>query len=104
MPAVDFERLRTEITMVQVLDLLAFEPVARSGSQWYGRCPLHHAPAKGQRYFSVNVALGRFYCHRCRRHGNHLELWAEATGLPFYRAAIDLCQRLGQEIPWLDPS
>ena len=56
-PGIDFNRLRAEITMAQVLDLLAFEPVARSGSQWYGCCPLHETPAKGQRYFSVNLAL-----------------------------------------------
>ena len=104
MPGIDFNRLRTEITMAQVLDLLAFEPVARSGWQWYGRCPLHEAPAKGQRYFSVNLVIGRYYCHRCHSHGNHLELWAAATNLSFHQAAIDLCQRLGREVPWIQRS
>ena len=101
MPGVDFDRLRTEITMEQVLDLLAFEPVARSGSQWYGRCPLHEAPAKHQRFFSVNLSLGRYYCHRCHSHGHHIELWAAATKLPLHRAAIDLCQRLRRKVPWI---
>jgi DNA primase len=101
MPGVDFNRLRAEITMAQVLDLLAFDPVARSGAQWYGRCPLHEAPAKRQRFFSVNLALGRYYCHRCHSHGNHLELWAAATKLPLHQAAIDLCERLGREVPWI---
>lgn len=100
MPGVDFNRLRAEITMVQVLNLLNFDPVARSGAQWYGRCPLHEAPTKGKRSFSVNLALGRYYCHRCHSQGNALELWAAATKLPLYQAAIDLCQRLGREVPW----
>lgn len=104
MPGIDFNRLRAEITLTQVLDLLAFEPVARSGAQCYGRCPLHEAPAKGKRYFSVNLALGRYYCHRCHSHGNALELWAAATHLPLYQAALDLCHRLGREPPWLQTS
>ena len=41
MPGVDFDRVRREITMEQVLDLLGFAPTSRSGVQWYGRCPLH---------------------------------------------------------------
>lgn len=100
-PGVDFNRLRAEITMVHVLDLLAFEPTGRSGPQWYGRCPLHEATSKRSRSFSVNVTLGRYYCHRCHSHGNPLELWAAATKLPLHRAAIDLCQRLGREVPWI---
>jgi DNA primase len=103
-PAIDFNRLRSEITMAQVLDLLAFEPAARSGSQWYGRCPLHDAPPRRKRFFSVNLALGRYYCHRCHSHGNPLELWAAVTKLPLHQAAIDLCQRLGQEVPWMHRS
>ena len=101
MPGIDFNRLRAEITMAQVLDLLGFEPVGRSGAQWYGRCPLHEGSSKRSRCFSVNVSLGRYYCHRCHSHGNPLELWAAVTQVPVYRAAIDLCQRLGREVPWL---
>jgi DNA primase len=101
MPGVDFDRLRAEITMEHVLDLLAFEPVRRSGSQWYGRCPLHESTSKRSCCFSVNVTLGRYYCHRCHSHGNLLELWAAANKLPLHRAAIDLCRRLGREVPWI---
>ena len=45
MPGVDFETVRREITMEQVLNLLGFEPSRRSGVQWYGRCPLHEWPS-----------------------------------------------------------
>ena len=43
MPGVDFDRVRTEITMEQVLSLLGFQPSTRSGVQWYGSCPLHES-------------------------------------------------------------
>lgn len=104
MPGVDFDRIRAQITMQHVLDLLAFKPAGRSGPQWYGACPLHESTSQRRRSFSVNVALGRYYCHRCHSRGNQLELWAAATRLPLHQAAIDLCQRLGRDIPWLHRS
>ena len=101
MPGVDFNRLRDEVRMEQVLDLLGFEPAGRSGPQWYGCCPLHESTSKRSRSFSVNVALGRYYCHRCHSHGNQLDLWSAATKLPLHRATLDLCRQLGREIPWI---
>ncbi len=104
MPGVDFNRVRTEITMEQVLSLLGFQPSQRSGAQWYGSCPLHETLSEHHRRgsFSVNVAIGRYYCHRCHSHGNQLELWAAATKLPLYQAAVDLCRRIGRDVPWID--
>jgi DNA primase len=102
MPGIDFGRIRARVTMEQVLNLLGFEPTSRSGSQWYGRCPLDDCgTGRRRRGFSVNVASGRYYCHRCRSHGNPLELWAAATRLPLHQAAIDLCRRLGRDVPWI---
>jgi len=101
MPGIDFGRIRAGVTMEQVLNLLGFEPTSRSGSQWYGRCPLEDCGTGRRRGFSVNVASGRYSCHRCRSHGNQLELWAAATRLPLHQAAIDLCRRLGRDVPWI---
>jgi DNA primase len=100
-PGVDFNRLRTEITMEQVLDLLQFEPARRSGDQWYGRCPLHDSTCSRRLSFSVNVAKRRYRCHQCHSYGNQLELWAAATKLSLHQASIDLCQVLGREVPWI---
>lgn len=101
MPGIDFTRLRTEITMRQVLALIGFEPAARRGDQWYGACPLHESSAGRQRAFSVNVAQGRYYCHRCHSHGHQLDLWAAFTRQDLYRASIDLCHSLAHPVPWL---
>jgi DNA primase len=100
-PGVDFNVLRAEITMEQVLTLLRFQPSARYGAQCYGICPLHESASRRSRCFSVNLATGRYYCHGCHSHGNQLDLWAAATKLPLHQAAIDLCQRLGREVPWI---
>jgi DNA primase len=102
-PGVDFNRVRSEITMEQVLSLLGFQPLSRSGPQWNGSCPLHKpTPSRRHRSFSVNVVTGRYFCHGCHSYGNQLELWAAATKLPLHRAAIDLCHRLGRDIPWIE--
>lgn len=101
MAGVDFNTIRREITMEQVLNQIGFEPTTRSGNQWYGRCPVHNSTAARSRSFSVNLDTGRYYCHKCKSHGNQLELWAAVTQLPLYQAAIDLCRVLGREVPWI---
>src|SRR5262245_60154628 len=101
MPGIDFDRVRREILMEPVLNLLGFRPRNRSGERWTGRCPLHESRWRRSRSFSVNVARGRYYCQECRSHGNQLELWAAATKQSVYQAAIDLCRRLGREVPWI---
>ena len=101
MPGIDFDRLRAEVTMRQVLELLGFKPSRCRGDQWYGACPLPGCLPSRRPTFSVNVALGRYYCHRCRHHGHQLELWAAATGLKLYPAAINLCAALGREVLWI---
>ena len=101
MPGIDFNRLRVEITMEQVLRLLGFQPVRCQGDQLHGPCPVHGSTSRRSRIFSVNLRSGRYYCHKCRSHGNQLELWAAARKLPFYSAMLDLCQALGHNVPWI---
>ena len=99
MPGVDFNVLRAEISMEDVLKQLGFEPTSRSGSQLHGPCPVHGSTSNKSRSFSVNLEKGRYYCHKCESRGNQLELWAAVHKLAFYDAAIDLCRALGRELP-----
>jgi hypothetical protein len=101
MPGIDFDRLRREIRMVEVLNLVGFEPARRTGDQWYGCCPLQDAPPGRGSSFSVNVASERYCCHKCHSQGHQIELWAAFTKLSLHPAAIDLCRVLGREVPWI---
>ena len=103
MPGVDFDKLRDEISLQAVLDLLRWQPASRSsGVQQYGPCPINDSNSSvRQRRFSVNLEEGRYYCHDCDSHGNPLELWAAVQGMTVYHAAIDLCRALGREVPWI---
>jgi len=101
MPGVDFEILRNEIAMSEVLDRLAFEPTSRSGDQLHGPCPVHRSSASRSRSFSVNLQASRYYCHKCHSKGNQLELWAAVHDLTIYQAALDLCRATGRPVPWI---
>jgi len=102
MPGIDFRRLRTEISIGEVLELLGFIATNGSGHQRYGPCPVDPATAKNRdRRFSVNLKTGRFYCRGCGLSGNQLELWAAATKQPIYDATVDLCNRLHREPAWI---
>ena len=102
MPGVDFQKLRDGITMQEVLDKLGFAPTSRTDNQLHGPCPVHRSTSTGSRSFSVNLASGRYYCHKCKSHGNQLELWAAVHELTVYQAALDLCRALGRDVPWIE--
>jgi len=104
MPGVDFNILRQEITMEQVLNQLGFEAISRSGDQLRGACPVHGSTSPSSRSFSVNLRSGRYFCHKYHSQGNPLELWAAVHQLSIYNAAIDLCRALGKQIPWIKKS
>ena len=102
MPGIDFQQLRAEISMAEVLELLGFIATNGSGDQRYGPCPLNPTTAKQRdRRFSVNLRSGRFFCRECGRFGDQLDLWAAASKQPLYDAAVDLCNRLHREPPWI---
>ncbi|MGI9323769.1 MAG: CHC2 zinc finger domain-containing protein [Pseudomonadales bacterium] len=102
MAGVDFEVLRNEIKMEQVLKQLNFEQVGQTGDQLRGPCPVHKSSNPSSRTFSVNLDTGRYYCHKCKSKGNQLELWAAVHGLSIYEAAIALCRALGRTVPRID--
>ena len=101
MPGINFQQLRAEISMAEVLELLGFIATNGSGDQRYGPCPLNPTTAQRDRHFSVNLKSGRFFCRECRRFGDQLDLWAAASEQPLYDAAVDLYNRLHREPPWV---
>jgi DNA primase len=101
MAGIDYTALRQQLRLGQVLELLGFEPSTRWGAQVRGSCPLHGSHTPRSRSFAAHLERHCWHCFRCGAHGNALDLWTAATGLPLYEAACDLCQRLHLEIPWL---
>src|SRR5690242_20699683 len=102
MPGACFQEVCACISMVQVLELLGFVAQATSGGEVRGACPVHRSPSPRSRSFSANVQKQVYRCFRCGSAGNPLDLYAAATHQSLYAAAVDLCQRVGCAVPWID--
>jgi DNA primase len=101
MPGINFAELRRRVRIGQVLTLVDFHASQQRGEQLRGSCPLHGAHSPRSRSFAVHLGKGVYHCFVCAAHGNAVELWAACTRQRLYPAALDLCQRLAVEVPWL---
>ena len=101
MPLIDYRLARWEVRLAEVLRLLDWQAGSTRGDQLRGPCPLHGSRSPRSRSFSAHLGRGVWRCFRCGASGNALELWARASGQSLYQAVVDLYDRLGQEVPWL---
>jgi DNA primase len=101
MAGVDFQAVRAQVSLAEVLELLEFVEAERSGDQVRGACPVHGSRSPGSRSFSANLAKNNYRCFKCGSAGNQLDLWTAATNQSLYQATIDLCRRLKLPIPRL---
>ena len=101
MPLVQFQEVRARVCMAQVLDLLEFIPCEVSNRQVRGPCPVHDSTSPRSRSFSANLKKNIYRCFRCGSAGNQLDLYAAATHQSLFAAAVDLCARVGCDVPWI---
>jgi hypothetical protein len=101
MPGIRFAEVRARVTMAEVLGLIGVVPRETAGAQVRGPCPVHHSATPSSRSFSANLRLHIYRCFKCGSSGNHLDLYASATGLSLFEAAVKLCEQLGREVPWV---
>jgi DNA primase len=101
MPGIHFAEVRARIALADVLNLIGFVPCETTGDQVRGPCPVHHSTTPSSRSFSANLKCHIYKCFNCGSSGNQLDLYASVTGLSLFEAAIDLCEQLHCEIPWM---
>lgn len=101
MPGIDYRAARADMRLAEVLDLLGFVPCARQGPQLRGPCLVHGSRRPESRSFVAHLGKNVWYCFRCARGGNALDLWAAVTRQPFYAAVGELYHRLGRAVPLL---
>ena len=103
MPGIDYRDARKRVRLAEVLELIGFETRAGFGDQLRGPCPVHNSRSATSRSFAAHLGKGVWHCFRCKAGGNVLDLWAAVTRQPLHQAVIDLCQRLGRDVPWIQP-
>jgi DNA primase len=100
MPGIDYREARSRIRLAEVLQLIGYVPRQLVGEQLRGPCPLHGSSSPTSRSFAAHLGKNVYHCFRCRAAGNVLDLWMALTGQNLSSAVLDLCQRLGQDVPW----
>lgn len=97
--AIDYQQLRRDVSIRQVLQLFDWQPVMTNGSQLRGPCPIHGSTNPHSRSFSVNLEKNAYRCFGCNSQGNQLDLAAAMFGEELYQATLEVCWRLGVEPP-----
>jgi transposase len=92
--SVDYEYLREQISIAQVLRHFGHYDRLRGGVQLRGPCPIHGSSRPQSRSFAVHLEKNVFHCFHppCAAQGNTLDLWATVRKLPIYEAALDLAE------------
>ncbi len=98
MPAVDFPAVKRLVSLSDVLRLLGWKPSEERGYARRGPCPIHGSEGERSRTFAVDI--WGWYCHKCKRGGDQIGLYAAVKGLRQPEAAERLCLALGHKVPW----
>lgn len=99
MPGVDYAAVRSLVSMSCVLELIGFAPSESSGDELRGPCPIHGSSSPTSRSFAANIRKHTFHCFKCGAKGNQLDLWMAITKLPIHKAARDVCEKSGVQVP-----
>jgi DNA primase len=99
MPGIDYREARARIRLAEALQLIGYVPRQLVGQQLRGPCPLHGSSSLTSRSFAAHLGKNVYHCFRCGSAGNVLDLWMAWTGQNLHTAVLDLCQRLGQDVP-----
>ncbi len=97
-PFIDYEYLRTQIDIKDILDHLRLKTGMRvRGGVMRGPCPVHGDASTGGRTFSVDLDKNIYQCFDsgCGSKGNVLDLWAAIHRLPLYEAALLMVRTFG---------
>lgn len=96
MPSLDFQAVRTAVSISQVLEIVGLVAGEQSGDQVRGPYTVHGSTSPDSRSFSAHLRRNTFQCFQCGAKGNQLDLYAAVTRLPIHEAALQLCEQAGQ--------
>lgn len=90
---IDFRQIRLQIYPITLLMAAGWSYRFRRGDYYRGGCPLHRSSHVTSRCLSIK---GEFwYCHKCKRGGDVIELAANLYHVEKLEAAHFLCEEFG---------
>ena len=101
MPSIDFAEVRQRAPVPTVLRALGCSPTQDPGGQWRAYCPIHGSRVHGRGTLSATAE--KFTCHKCRAHGDVIDLVALACALTAPAAARRACDMACVGVPLLKP-
>lgn len=99
---IDFQQLKSQVSVLDVLELFDWKPASQRGEELRGPCPVHGSSSTTSMTLAVSPSKNAWKCHKCGAGGNQLDLAAYYFHLPrdqVVRVAVALCRQLGREIP-----
>lgn len=96
---IDFAEVKRLVSVWDVLDMIGWQAIARTPTERRGPCPIHGSTNIRSRVFAAS--RDGWMCHKCKRNGDAVRLWAELRSMTSYNAAVDLCKRSGSKVPYL---
>jgi transposase len=100
--SVDYQYLRQQITMQQVLNHLGLLTGLQKGGrgECRGPCPLHGSKDRNSRSFAVNLSKNAYKCFApsCGQSGNVLDFWAAYHKQSIHQAALSLAQTFNLDL------
>lgn len=102
---IDFQALKTQISILDVLDLFKWQAIKERGDELRGPCPVHGSNSPTSTILAVSTSKNAWKCHKCEAGGNQLDLAAQYFDIPHdqtIRVAVTLCRKLGLEIPRIE--
>jgi hypothetical protein len=101
MPLINFTEVKRCVNAHDVIRVLGLRRTEVSGKEWRGPCPLHEDQDRRERCLNIHLDSNRFYCFWCHKNGDMLELYSLAEQPDVYKAALELCEKVGLPVPWL---
>src|SRR5664279_5020872 len=93
MPYIDFAKLKTEVSIVDVLTMLAVANLKKQGEQLRGCCPVHRGTS--DREFVVTPVKQAYYCFGCKSGGDVIKLVAGVNKCSQQQAAFQIARHFG---------
>ena len=91
----DFRSLNSQLNTLDVIRLLRLSGRCEGDGNWRGHCPLHENTKRHRRYLSVGIPERHWTCHRCKRCGDLIDLYALVCKVSLVHAARALADAFG---------